>query len=468
MSPRPLNAQERCASREERVQRAWAFGLCAALCASCDFEERTPDTLQIVAPPNESTLQEADDRDRSTPGTQIAVTVEGARDGDVVELYRLLGGPPMLVATATLERGAATFPLVTLFPGANRLQARDRRTGHMSLPITLYLEAPCSTFTFVEPRLPEGAAELVLGPLDDQDGVPCGEGYETRVIAATGLPDGTRVTLLADGLPLRSGTTRGGTLVLDAVPLDVARARLERDRFTLSLRVDDGQCATGSPLPVYLDCAGPACEILPFASASVVSTPLDVDPTIPGIQIDLEVASSDDARGEAVELIINDNLAEPLTSPVALEGDPVALFEKISLPEGDVRLRAVCRDAKQNRTESARRTVLVDSVGCAISITAPTMDAVFVPPAPEAPVEVALTATFQGGDCRALYTAISSDERCEGLFEGPAETLAVGQNTLMRTFEIRELGPHTLCVGIMDMNHNESQASVRVNLEPLP
>src|SRR5690606_6028623 len=99
-------------------------------------------------------------------------------------------------------------------------------------------------------------------------------------------------------------------------------------------------------------------------------------------------------------------------------------------------------------TESARRTVLVDSVGCPLTITTPTMDAVITPDEQNG-ADVALTATFQGGDCEVAHASEAADERCDELFEAPAEELAVGQTTLTRSFRLRGEGAHTLCLGIV-------------------
>src|SRR5687767_3851963 len=94
---------------------------------ACDYKDQAPALLQIVAPENGATIQEADDVDEDTQGIQIHVLVEGDGEGHVLELERLRGGPPERIATATLESGRATFAGVSLFDGSNSLQVRDLR-----------------------------------------------------------------------------------------------------------------------------------------------------------------------------------------------------------------------------------------------------------------------------------------------------------------------------------------------------
>jgi hypothetical protein len=434
-----------------------------ALGPGCDYKDQTPAVLQIVAPTHGATIREDEDIDPDTQGIQIQVVVEGEGEGHVLELERLRGGPPEQIATATLEGGRATFDDVVLFDGSNTLQARDPRTDRSSLPVTVYVQTTCRKIFFIEPELRPGATEMVLGPLDDRDGTPCGDSLAVRLIAGTGLPDGSWVTLVAGGATLANAATRGGVLELDPLVLDkTTLAALGSEPFELVLRVAGGACPDYAfEARVRVDCMGPpTCRIETLGEDGLVGPSADLDPNTPGVQLDIRVASEPEARGQPVELAIND---QPVLPPatVASEGEAVAEFASVSLPEGDVRIDAVCYDAVHNSTAAARRTVLVDSLGCPVSITSPALDAMFPSSAPE----VALSATVSGGDCVRWYAGLSADERCADLFTGTGEELPVGQSVVDATLTLLTPGPSYLCVGVVDIHGNTSQSAVRVVLE---
>src|SRR5262245_53137216 len=196
--------------------RFWlSLALLCGAAGACDYKDAAPAVLQIVAPENGATLHDANDSDPDTQGVQVDVEVIGEGEGHVLELGRLRGGPAERIATTTLEGGRAVFSDVTLFEGPNNLQARDPRSARSSLPITLYVPPKCHQIYFIEPKLPLGASELVLGPLDDEDGSACGDGLSVRLIAGTGLPDGSVVTLYAGTHALVTSETRGGVLAID-------------------------------------------------------------------------------------------------------------------------------------------------------------------------------------------------------------------------------------------------------------
>jgi hypothetical protein len=429
---------------------------------ACDYKDEPPALLQIVSPESGAIIRDADDVDEDTQGIQIDVVVEGEGDGHVLELER--GFPAERIATTTLENGRATFMRVSLFEGTNSLQVRDPRRGRSSLPINVHVQPSCRKIFFIEPMLPLGASELVLGPLDDNDGTACGDSLSVRLIAATGLPDGSVVTLFAGPHALITAETRGGVLQVDRVVFDKATLMaLGKEPFELVLRVMGSACPDyGFEARVRIDCEGPPqCSILPLGVSDFIGPTYDLDATTPGVQLNVRVASSDEAIDQPVELSINDVPVLP-SAFVEQEGEAaLALFEGVSLPEGDVRLDAVCRDAVQNLTAARRRSVTVDSLGCPVTITSPALDTTYPGTAPEA----MLTATIAGGDCASWFASVESSAACAGLFTSEGEPLAIGQSSVSTTLGLTVPGPSYLCVGARDSHGNESQAAVRVVLE---
>jgi hypothetical protein len=440
----------------------WAVCL-GGLAGACDYSDQPAPLLQIISPENGATILDGDDTDLGTQGVQIDVIVEGEGEGHVLELNRLRGGPPERIATATLNGGRAVFTGVSLFDGSNSLEARDPRTGRSSLPITFYVQSPCRKIFFIEPKLPQDASELVLGPLDDSDGTPCGDSLSVRLIAATGLSDGSSVTLFAGDIALATQKTLGGVLQLEPVVFDKATLdALGEAPFDLALRVMGSACPDYAfEAKVRIDCAGPpVCAIQPLGASEVIGPSYDLDPTTPGVQLDVRVQSGDEARGQPVDLLIDDVPWQP-PATVSLDDAAVAVFTKVSLPEGDVRLDAVCRDAVQNVTHAGRRSVTVDSLGCPLTITSPAADTVFTSAAPQ----VTVSATFTGGDCLSYYASVSASDSCPGLFTSKGENLAVGQSALTTMLTLLEPGPSYLCLGTRDTHGNDSQAALRVVLE---
>jgi hypothetical protein len=166
----------------------------AVVMGSCDLAEDDRYALHIAAPENDATFVDREDTDPNTDGMQISVRVETAQDGIPIELLRLVGGTPDVIGRGTTQNRQVTFPAITLFPGANRLSARDTQSGRTAPAITIYYEDPCGDITFLSPSPAPMDGELLLGPGDDVDGNACGESFAIALLAATGLPDGTRVS----------------------------------------------------------------------------------------------------------------------------------------------------------------------------------------------------------------------------------------------------------------------------------
>ena len=459
--------------RKLPIVRVWPCAL-ALLGAGCDFSEQVRAELQIISPANEATFRPENDVKLGQDGTQITVRVAGEGDGHVIELLRLRGGAPEVLASTTLETRVAAFGAVTLLPGANRLMARDTETGRSSLPLTVYLDDACGEMTFIEPAVPANVPELVLGPDDDRDGTPCGDAFNLRVVIATGLPDGSDVALVVENQTIAQGSTQGGVLVIERVVLD----RFAQDNdgpFLLQLRLDDLACPlVPFPVPMRIDCQGPElCDIEDFnPGGGTLTAKNDADDSLPGVQIDLDVRTSADAYAQPVLLVINDDgtlvgdttsdLDAGVPEPGVDAGPPSVHFHNVSLPEGDLRLRAECRDAAGNLTTSERRNDKVDSLGCAIAIASPLPNTVFMPDPSSSTATVPVSATFSGGDCQAAFAKVAPDESCAGLFDGMGEKLAVGQSVLSPNLTLQTGGANVLCVGIKDLNGNTSQATQRV------
>jgi hypothetical protein len=455
--------------------RACAFGALALPFGACDFSERESLELEIISPDNEATFRPTSDVRAREEGTQISVRVAGEGEGHVIELLRLRGGAPQVMATSSIQSDLAVFDSVTIYPGANRLQARDTETGLSSLPLTVYLDDSCGQIRFIEPQVPENAPELVLGPDDDRDSVPCGDGFNLRVVIATGLPDGSEVALVVENQTIAQGTTHGGALVIDKVPLD----RFAHDgdgSFMLQLRLEDLSCPlVPFSVPMRIDCQGPMlCEIEEFNPAHQTLTgAADKEDKLPGVQLDIDVRTSADAYDQPVLLVINDD--STLVGKTSLEldggvatdedvdaGAPTVHFPRVSLPEGDLRLRAECRDAAGNLTVSERHSDKVDSLGCSIAIASPLPNTVFMPDMNANFATVPVSATFSGGDCKTAFSVVAADETCSGLFTGMGEKISVGQSVLSPTLKLTQGGPNVLCVGIEDLNGNKAQVTQRV------
>jgi hypothetical protein len=237
--------------------------------------------------------------------------------------------------------------------------------------------------------------------------------------------------------------------------------------FQFVLQGDGASCPDQPFGPgIRIDCEGPAkCEVAKLHDGDVVtSNDESPDAGTPGMQLTIDVESADDARGQPVKLIINDGLVTR-ESTVATEGAATAEFPDVPLPEGDVRIDPICEDSVHNQTQGQRRSIVVDSLPCPVTITSPALDTMFMPAGSATTVDVPVSASFSGGDCTSAYASVG-DEKCTGLFATPATMLAVGQTTIMPTLTLDTPGPNTLCVGIVDMHGNQSQATVRVLFTP--
>ncbi len=431
--------------------------LCALFAAACDLAEDDLYALRITSPRNGQTFTDADDADLATHGMQIALRVETTEQGVPIELLRFTGATPEVITRKVTAGRSADFPSVTLFPGANLLVARDARSGRTSLPITLYFEDPCGSISFIEPAPPalEGAA-LLLGPLKDGS---CGESYTIELLAATGLRDGTRVSVLIDGDRVASGTTRGGALQIPKVPLE----KRDGEPFVLALLVEDNHCAAVPfPAPVVVDCEGPTCALSAFEDRPYTSED-DRDDQIPGLNLDISVQTSADGASQPVELIINGDQGNALRATPA-PGTHHVTFAGVPLPDGSVRVTAVCRD-RAGASATSQRILRVDTSGCSVSVTSPLAGTSFVAAEDGESLDVQVTAAL-GSDCASARFSDSASADCgPSLAQAPFQAVTLGQTTITADVTLTVHGQRFLCVGTRDASANESVVAVPITFE---
>ncbi|MFT3925809.1 MAG: FG-GAP-like repeat-containing protein [Myxococcales bacterium] len=441
---------------EARHGARWACLLALVSCVpACDLAEEDPYALRIVSPASDQTFSDADDVDTYTAGMQIQVRVETVDDGVPIELLRLSGGAPEVITRMPTSGSAATFPSVTLFPGANRLAARDARSGRMSPVITLYFEDPCGSITFLDPAPPALGEPLLLGP---RAGESCGESYTIPLLAATGLRDGTRVSVLVKGGRVASGVTRGGTLQIADVPIE-----LRNEAFKLALLVEDNHCAAVPfPADVMLDCNGPSCALNPFEERTYTSADDIDDGEIPGLNLDIEVQTDADGASHPVQLLINGDEQNVVTAMIA-PGSTVARFEGVALPDGSARVMAICRD-EAGATTRSQRVITVDTSGCSVSLTSPASGTTFVAAEDGQSLTIPITAAL-GSDCASARFADSDTPDCAQLSAAPYQAVTLGQTTFSSTLTLSKNGPRFLCVGTKDSSDNQSVVSVPVTFE---
>lgn len=427
-----------------------------AFASGCDLAEDDLYALRITFPEDEQAFRDSDDSDLSTPGMQISVRVETTEDEVPLELLRLTGGTPEIITRKLSKGRAADFSAVTLFPGPNRLAARDARSKRMSQVITAYFEDPCGAITFIEPVPPPAGNELLLGP---PDGERCGQNYMIPLLASTGLRDGTRVSVLIGRDRVASGTTRGGTLQIAEVPIDLR----DEQSFTLSLLVEDQQCApVAFPAQVRLDCSGPTCILNPFEDRPYTSDD-DQDEKIPGLNLDISVSTGLDGRRHPVELVINGDKENAYRAMVA-EGTGQATFPGVSLPDGSVRVTAICRDDAGAKT-SSQRIISVDTSGCTVSVTSPVAGTTFVAAEDGQALSVQVTAAL-GSDCASARFSDSATADCKDAFsDTPFQEVTLGQTTITADVSLSVHGSRFLCVGTRDASANESVVAVPVTFE---
>jgi hypothetical protein len=442
------------------VNRSLAWLSCALAgllpAPACDLAEDDLFALRIVTPADNQSFSDAQDTDPYTAGMQVEVRVETEEDEVPVELWRLSGGKPEVAARTNTLAGVGVFSSVTLDPGANRLQVSDVRSGRTSVPITLYFADSCGSISFLDPA-PPATGTLILGPRSNGT---CGQSYLLSLLAGTGLRDGTRVSVLVDGVRAASGTTRGGTLLVPEVLLP-ANKPLE-----LSLLVEGGSCpAVPFPADIVLDCMGPACEISSLQDGALLTSNDDKLEKVPGLNLDITVTTDAEGALRPIELLINGNQENAYSA--ASQGDPPsATFSEVSLPEGTARVTAVCRDAAGAATRS-QRTFLVDTSGCTVSVINPLPGTLFVATSPGEERSVGVTAAL-GSDCAKASFAVSGDASCSELSGAAFRELTLGQTTVTEQLTLTESGNHYLCVGTLDARGNPSTASVLVRYDASP
>lgn len=442
------------------MHRVWFISLCLAftsIFSACDLAEDDLYALHITLPENDQTFVKREDTNPYAAGMQITVGVETAERRVPLELLRLVGGAPEVIARSITVDGLATFPSVTLFPGPNRLQARDSRSGRTSLPITAYFEDPCGSISFLSP-LPPDDGLLVLGP---QAGGSCAQAYAIPLLASTGLRDGTRVSVLLGQRRVASGVTRGGTLSIAEVPIDERGQNLD-----LHLLVEGSNCeAVPFPAQVYLDCEGPrSCRITSLSNDAQLNSTDDQDPAIPGLNLDITVETDESGATQPIELVINGDLENAYRERAPVERESfAATFRNVSLPDGSLRLAATCRDQAGVITRS-QVSINVDTSGCALTLASPAPGSLFVASADRGSLDVNVRAAL-GSDCAQVRFAESDAASCPNLKDAIFQDISLGQTSVTQSVTLSTEGDRFLCVGAVDARGNPSHVSVPIRFE---
>jgi len=430
----------------------------------CDLSDPKRVSLEIVLPMDDAILTSENDVDPTTSGTQIEVTVSavGIGGGEVIELYRVEAGEPLLatIATAAIADSQAVFEAFTLRTGENQLQARVQGTTRTSSPINVKFRDTCGQLAFVEPSMSNEDA-IRLGPTDDLDNEECGDTFTTRVIASTGLPDGSEVILLVNGRDNSNAMTVGGVAVFDQVVLDYRGTEANR----LALRVASSECALVElDADVFVDCDGPSCR-LGGPKGPALSSADDEDDMGAGLQVNFEIETDPDVMD--VKLLINGDIDNAIPADVQNGKAALAL---VALPEGTgVRVKAVCTTEK-GAVSTEERLFNVDTTPCAVAITTPLANTAFVAEQPStnapptAKLETMLSADV-GSDCTSVRFAALSTADCAGLDALEEVRLDAGQVAFNTPLILTEQGKQFVCVEAIDASGNKAIVNAPISFD---
>ncbi len=419
--------------------------------SGCDLSDQQRVALLIVQPMDGVTLTSEADVATTVEGTQIDVTVDalGIDNSTVIELYRLESGEPLLatLTTAAITDNQAVFEGFTLRSGVNELQARVQGTTRTSNPVTVTFRDTCGKLSFVEPSMSNGES-IRLGPSDDLDYEECGDMFTTRVIAGTGLPDGSEVVLLVNGRDNRTAMTVGGVAAFDEVVLDNRGSEANR----LALRVASSECdVVEFDADVFVDCEGPSCS-LGGPTGKALTSADDEDSLGAGLQISFEIVS--DPHVSDVRLLINGDIDNAIVAKV---NEGKAVLKHVALPEGTgVRVKAICTTEK-GAASTDEHLFNVDTTPCAVAITTPLANTTFTAAQPMTDLEIMLSANV-GSDCASVRFAALPSADCAGLGQVKAIPLDAGQITFNASLSLmlRAQGKQFVCVQAMDAAGNQA------------
>ncbi|MEK6607328.1 MAG: hypothetical protein AABZ30_06660, partial [Myxococcota bacterium] len=299
----------------------------------------------------------ADDSDLGAEGIQLDVTVAVANLPDGAEII-LTGG--FEEATATSADGEATFDNYTVAHETAPVALTARATAFMCRvddPIGFFVQAEPVTCQFVTPAL--GA---LLNTNDDLTQDTSDGTINIDVQIASSAPDGSTVTLEVGG-GTATANIASSVALFSGVALACPASGI--DSVLIAARIvsrtgDSAECSN----TVRVACGFTTCDVValgPEACTDVGSLGTtcnasnDADPDAAGLQIDVTVES--DASGDAT-VALSFEAETPAVEESLEDGQAVV---RMTLPEGDVSLEALCTDDSGNTEDSRPFNVYVDT-----------------------------------------------------------------------------------------------------------
>lgn len=405
--------------------------------------------LLRIASPAAGTIDE--DADPTTDGMQIAITVEAfAIDGDVT---LVVDGDEQGDPVAVTE-GLASFE-VTLSAGAHTLAAKSGEVT--SAEVDINVVTACGAISLVSPKATNG--RIVLGGSDGTcpaEGEPYMGTFEISTDAATG----STARLFVNDMMAASAEVSGALATFADVTLG-----MRTTASTLKVEIDtpEGVCSKTFTADVFVDCAGPDCEII----SPVAYTVTDGSTTTEYLNSDIgdgtfgvEVASSADLVGRSVELIVDGNSADPLTVDAVEEGNAAKATFNVDLADGTHTVRARCVDAAGNATLSDTKDWTVDVTPCAVAITAPPSAAMLLLADDEdtsaAGTQILVSAGVSGSGCAEARASVCDSGAATG------DYAAFASGTPFTVTLDDSMIDQSLCVEVRDVAGNVGSGSVDV------
>lgn len=414
-----------------------------------------PQVLVIATPDADGiTLTVVDDQDTASDGLQYTYIVRGqGLEGVQVTLLPESGTTGVTVAPASQTFGSdgeVSFAVNFSADGEFTLTAT---ANELTASRTVNVQTACATTNFVNPG---GMGTVNLGESDDLNG-DCDDGFAIDVQVSTDAGAGASAMLLVNDAPAGTANIEGTLLNFSEVALG------NRDTpNTLSVVVTRGDgvvCpAVDFPGNVFVDCAGPGCSLrAPDLSAGTLAD-ADDSSAEPGFQATFEVDTDAEAAG-AVQQLVVDGVPVSATATAAGMGAE-AIFGNIDLSEGPHSVRPICADLAGNMTPGTLSEFTVDTTPCAVVISAPAADSLFIDEddldAATPGIQIDVTGTISGDDCAGVELAV-------GAGAGDAATVTgsdfSGRITLPNTS-----GNYDVTATVSDDVGNTSPASVAVRV----
>ena len=419
---------------------------------SSDPEQQYTFRMLNITSPLTGTL--AQDSDSATSGVQVAVTVEAfAIDQDVS--LRVDG--KVLSTKSPIVDNEATF-VATLTEGSHTLSASAN--GVTSNEVMVFVERVCGNVTLVSPK-PASNGMLTLGGADGTCPA-AGDPYAAQFEVATDVGDGLSARLYVNGMVAATTTTSGALAVFDDVNIDTRKTAT-----TLKVEIDspDGVCSQTFDAQVFVDCAGPSCEITSPTPTVVTegSTTTEYLTTQQGDgTFGIGVTTSAEMDGRNVELIIDGDALNPEQSKAATTNNTTAADFSVMLADGSHHIRARCEDAAGNVTMSGDKAWTVDITPCEVAITSPQSGATFLLSDDEdsaaTGTQTLVSANVMGSDCVDARAAVC--DPTSGIASGTFAAFATGTPFTVTLDD--SLFDQSLCVEVRDRAGNSAMDSVDV------